>query len=266
MHRQRILSAVILIPLALLLIQFGGLLALTLVVDLVVAIGLWEFCRMLVPGADWRVAAPAIAGGWLAVGLVARPSQGVGLPIGVIVLGLIAASLLRERGALLDALRLAGLLLLGVAYVAGLGGFLVALRELPNGRGLLFYLLAVIWVGDSAAFYGGRALGRRRLAPTISPGKTMEGSLAGLLGGAAASLMVRSWFVPGMGTATAVVAGGALSMAGQLGDLWESHLKRRAGVKDSGGLIPGHGGVLDRMDSLMAAGPLLYGLARGGWL
>lgn len=265
MHRQRILSAFILIPPALLLIQFGGLLPLTLVVDLIVAIGLWEFCRMLVPGADWRVAAPAIAAGWLAVALVAQPSQ-VALPVAVIVVGVGAASLLRERGALPDALRLAGLLLLGIAYVAGLGGFLVALRQLPNGRGLLFYLLAVVWVGDSAAFYGGRALGRRRLAPTISPGKTMEGSLAGLLGGAVVSLIVRSWFVPGMGTATALVAGGVLSLAGQLGDLWESHLKRRAGVKDSGALIPGHGGVLDRMDSLMLAGPVLYGLARGGWL
>jgi phosphatidate cytidylyltransferase len=126
-------------------------------------------------------------------------------------------------------------------------------------RGLAWVLAVVLatWVGDSSAYLAGRLLGRHKLAPSISPNKTVEGALAGLLGATVTSAL---WFaVSGLGplwigAAVGVVAG----LSGQLGDLAESMLKRQAGVKDSGSVIPGHGGILDRIDALLFAFPTVY--------
>jgi phosphatidate cytidylyltransferase len=123
-------------------------------------------------------------------------------------------------------------------------------------RGLAWTLTVVLatWVGDSVAYLIGRAIGRRRLAPVLSPGKTIEGALAGLLGAMIVSALtfsalgLGSWWL-------GLVAGVGIGLAGQLGDLSESFLKRQAGVKDSGTAIPGHGGILDRIDALLFAFP-----------
>jgi phosphatidate cytidylyltransferase len=131
-------------------------------------------------------------------------------------------------------------------------GFLVWLSS-----DVVLTLLAVVWVGDSAAYFGGRALGRHKLAPEISPNKTVEGSVAGLMGSVAAGIAMGTWL---LGLSAAFMAGISLvaGIAGQIGDLAESALKRSAGVKDSSTLLPGHGGMLDRLDSLMFAAPVFY--------
>jgi phosphatidate cytidylyltransferase len=130
-----------------------------------------------------------------------------------------------------------------------------------NSRGLAWTLLVVlsIWIGDSASYLVGRAIGRTPLAPALSPRKTVEGSIAGLVGAAAAAGLADWAFGLELGAALAVVIGLALGTAGQCGDLAESLLKRQVGVKDSGRLIPGHGGMLDRVDALLFAFPL-------GWI
>jgi phosphatidate cytidylyltransferase len=151
--------------------------------------------------------------------------------------------------------------LLSSSFVGLLIGYQVALR-LAGGeiRGdfLIYYLYIVIWIGDAGALYTGRSLGRHKLAPALSPNKTVEGAVGSLVASVLGSLGVRAWFIPELGIFDAVALGILLNILGQLGDLAESGLKRSAGVKDSASFIPGHGGVLDRGDSLLFTGPVLY--------
>src|SRR5262249_39667736 len=140
------------------------------------------------------------------------------------------------------------------------GGTIAALRVLPPvtlGPWRLVMLLATVMFSDTLAFFCGHALGRHRLAPTISPGKTVEGAAGGLLGGMLGALLVVPW-LPGLPAAHALALGLVAAALGIAGDLFESLLKRWAGVKDSGRLFPGHGGMLDRLDSLLFAAPVFY--------
>ena len=151
--------------------------------------------------------------------------------------------------------------LLGVVYIGwAFGHHLILLRDLSGaGRGLVFFLLVTIWLGDTAAYIFGRWFGTHKLSPRISPGKTIEGTIAGLVFGALGGLGVWSFFLKDIVSLPhALVLGILLGIVGQLGDLSESVIKRSADVKDSGHLIPGHGGLLDRCDSLIFSAPVLY--------
>jgi phosphatidate cytidylyltransferase len=150
----------------------------------------------------------------------------------------------------------------GVLYIGWLLSYLVSLRGLEDGRNWIFLALFTTFASDTAAFFTGRALGRRPLAPGISPGKTWEGAIGGVLGAILVSLffilptplslsLYLNWW-------QAILLGLLVSVFGQIGDLTESLLKRNVGVKDSGTLIPGHGGVLDRVDSIVFAGVVVY--------
>ncbi len=134
----------------------------------------------------------------------------------------------------------------------------------PRGAGLLLFAIASVYVGDIAAYYGGRALGRRRLAPAVSPKKTWEGAVCGVAGAAAAAWASAHLALVGHGALVALALGAVAGMAGIAGDLSESVLKRAAGMKDSSTLLPGHGGVLDRLDSLLFAAPVVFWIDR--WL
>lgn len=154
----------------------------------------------------------------------------------------------------------AGLTLVGVVYLGGLGGCIAALRVMPTverGPWRIVLLLAIVMAADTAAYFVGRALGRRKLAPAISPGKTVEGAMGGVAGG-----VLGAWAVSAAGLglpgAHVVVLGVLVTLFAIVGDLLESLLKRWAGVKDSGRLFPGHGGMLDRLDSLLFGAAVLY--------
>lgn len=170
----------------------------------------------------------------------------------------------------------------GVAYVGVPLAFVPLLREiaqvgetagsLPVSHAVGFLLLPLLatWAGDSAAYFVGRAWGRHKLAPTASPGKTVEGGVAGLVGSSLAAVLVSILAlsrVPGLeiGPVAAAVMGVLLGAAAQVGDLAESVLKREAGVKDSGHLLPGHGGMLDRIDALLVAFPVAWLLLTVAW-
>jgi len=144
----------------------------------------------------------------------------------------------------------------GILYMGWLLSYFVALRGLDDGRNWVFLALAANFASDTAAFFAGRALGRHKLAPGISPGKTWEGAIAGVLGAIIASLLF-TLLIP-MSYGQAIILGLLVSVFGQLGDLVESLFKRNMGVKDSGRLLPGHGGALDRIDSVVFAGVVVY--------
>jgi phosphatidate cytidylyltransferase len=146
----------------------------------------------------------------------------------------------------------------GPLYV-GLGlGHLLLIRALPDGEFLVFGLLLVTWAADAGAYYLGTSVGRHKLAPTISPNKTVEGLVGGFLAATLAAFLARLWFLPHLTALDCLALASLLTAAGLLGDLVESAMKRGAGVKDSGKLIPGHGGMLDRLDSLLFTAPTFY--------
>lgn len=156
----------------------------------------------------------------------------------------------------------AGLMFLGVVYAGILPTFLQHLRALQNGLGWVFLVFALVWLSDTAAFFTGRAIGRHKLYVRVSPGKTWEGAVGGILASVGGAFLARALFLPGLTPVHCVliaVPGGTL---GQMGDLCESLLKRAYGVKDSGSSIPGHGGMLDRIDAVIFAAPYVYLMAR----
>ena len=161
----------------------------------------------------------------------------------------------------------AGATILGVVYLVFFGGFLVAIRvgfESPSGLStdLLGYFFLVVFASDIGAYLAGRALGKHKLAPAISPGKTIEGLIGGLLSAAAAGAIATWWFFPELPYQASIPLAVVLAAVGVLGDLTESAMKRGAGAKDAATILPGHGGFLDRLDSLLFGAPILYYFAR----
>jgi phosphatidate cytidylyltransferase len=136
-------------------------------------------------------------------------------------------------------------------------GAMLAIRE-SRGPDALFLLMLTVFSSDTAQYYTGRAFGRRRLAPVISPKKTVEGAIGGFVCGGIVLAVVGAWWLPGVPLFLRVVLGITVVALGIAGDLFESMLKRSAGVKDSSALIPGHGGVLDRIDALLFAAPIYF--------
>ncbi|MGD9904546.1 MAG: phosphatidate cytidylyltransferase [Vicinamibacterales bacterium] len=140
-------------------------------------------------------------------------------------------------------------------------GALAGIHQVAGREGVLT-VIATVAASDTCQYYSGRAFGRRALAPTISPKKTVEGAIGGLVLAPLALLLIARWWLPGLSPLAVWAAGLGIVVAGIAGDLFESALKRAAGAKDSGTLIPGHGGVLDRIDALLFAAPLFYLLVR----
>jgi phosphatidate cytidylyltransferase len=186
--------------------------------------------------------------------------------IGVLSWGLLARSPLDRP------LSSVAVTVLAVAYTGGLPAFLLTIRHSGferrswAGAWLVFYPLVVTWVVDTAAMFGGRAMGGPKLAPTVSPGKTRSGSLAGVAGGLAVAPLFSAAIFPRVGIEIPLwqllTIAAVLGVIGQIGDLAESLFKREAGVKDSSHLIPGHGGVLDRLDSLYFVVPVAAAMYR----
>ena len=160
-----------------------------------------------------------------------------------------------------------GVTLLGVLYVAFLGGFLVAMRVgFESSPGLSTHLLGffflVIFGSDAGAYFAGRAWGKHKLAPSISPGKTVEGLIGGLIAAAAFATVSTATFFPELPYQFSIPLACVLAAVGVLGDLCESAMKRGSGAKDAASILPGHGGFLDRLDSLLFGAPILYYFSR----
>lgn len=225
-------------------------------------LGTMEFIR-LAQGAGARPSWVAVAG---AVALPALAAAGrwhaaaaaaVALVIVVVLAGLASLSSARRPQALANA----AADVLGTLYVGGLLSYIIVLRA-EAGFAAALTVFAVIWANDTMAYLVGIPWGRRRLAPAVSPSKSVEGFVAGLV--AAAAVAVAAGWMQGWPAPVAGIIGLVVALAAVGGDLWESAMKRSAGVKDSGNLLPGHGGVLDRFDAVLFGVPVGYYLIR--WL
>jgi phosphatidate cytidylyltransferase len=206
--------------------------------------------HMLCGGRDWTPARLALAASAVIVlALAAFDRYVLGLVVIALAVPVVYLLVRRETG-----LRW-GWTASGVPYI-GLTALAVSwLRAVPDvGILNLLWLFAVVWATDTAAYVAGRTIGGPKLAPAISPNKTWSGAIGGLIGAGVVGAVLGEW--AGAGPATPAVAGMALSVVAQAGDLAESAVKRRFGVKDSGSIIPGHGGLFDRVDALLAAAPV----------
>ncbi len=156
-----------------------------------------------------------------------------------------------------------GPLAIGFFYVSGFLSFQWLLRMQALGMEYVFLLYTSVWLADGGAFYIGTYMGRNKLYPSVSPNKTVEGAFGSVIGGALGALIIKMIFnIPGMSVVGALVIGVVMGVASLLGDLIESMFKRDAGVKDSSVFIPGHGGMLDKLDGILVAGPVLYLIVR----
>ncbi|MFH0810701.1 MAG: phosphatidate cytidylyltransferase [Pseudomonadota bacterium] len=254
----RWLTAAVLAPLLVVLILLGPRWLFVLLLVVTVAVALREYFRMISPEAGAR------GWFWTAVGSALPLCFALGGPrevlaavaLGTVVFCVVFVLKGDVRPSILDIL---GRELTGPAYVALLLSYFVWLRDLGSGRQWVLFVMTVAFAQDTGAYYAGRTIGGRRLCPTLSPGKTV----AGAVGGLAAAVVVayaagRFFLTPRLDLGSILALGLLIGGGGQMGDLFESLVKRASGVKDSGRLLPGHGGLLDRIDSLIFSAPLVY--------
>jgi phosphatidate cytidylyltransferase len=270
----RVATAVVLIPLFVWVVIGAPPWLFQLLVVAASALGAWELTRLLDRAGRAVYARLAIAlsalvtasfttvihgmGSYAATtpGWVPAPAGTLTLAVGVV----LTTSLWSERPATESVANT----LLAVVYVGWLLGYAIPLHHLVNGGALVLFLVGVTWAGESAAYMIGSAVGRHPLAPTISPRKTIEGAVAQVVLSIAAAGALGAVLLPGCAIGRSLVAGVVLGVVGQIGDLTESVIKRNAGAKDTGRIIPGHGGLLDRIDSLLFNVPAYYFLSTSG--
>jgi phosphatidate cytidylyltransferase len=265
---KRVLTALVLAPLVLALVFLGPKWLVTLAVAGVAMLAAWEFLALTEHrGARPPRLAVLIAIACLFFGNYQWPEE-TGTLFGILSIALLVFCTFRSpvERALADATSsVFALFYLGLTLLT-----LPMLREAANGPSLLAFLFLTVWAGDTIAMYVGRSLGRHKLAPALSPNKTWEGSIGSVAGAVtvAGLLLLAANYLAQWGTVKLSFADGAwwfwlllaavVNVAAQVGDLAESALKRSAGVKDSGTLLPGHGGILDRIDALLLAAPVLW--------
>lgn len=256
---KRVASTVVLLPVFLIIVVKAPGWIFSALVVIASAAALWELTRML-----QRAGRPVyhrlgvVAGTAVTAAFAAgRMTDPFGLPAFVVVLtlGAILAAPIWRGTATSEATFTT---LLAVMYIGWLLGYGILLHDSPRGDDLMLFLVGITWVGETAAYLVGSTIGRHKLAPVVSPRKTVEGAAAQVLASVLMAMVLRAWLLPSCGVMVAVAAGTLLGITGQVGDLAESVIKRSAGTKESGGLIPGHGGVLDRIDSLLFNLPAFY--------
>ena len=263
MLAQRLITAALGIPLIAGVILLGGPVY-DITVAIILAVAAFEFCAIVsTPDGRsrpfwqptvWQLV--AVAGIVLVVARAGRVDDGVGVACGIIALWLVS-TMIRNRPLSYQRFAWVGALV-AIAYIGVLGAHFVPLRDLDGDGKWVFLAILGTWATDTFAYGVGRLIGRRKIAPRISPGKTLEGTAAGLAGGLVSVIVIAEVLDLPMSIGEAALLGAMLPAAAVVGDLVESHIKRGAGVKDTSELVPGHGGFLDRLDSLLFTVPLVY--------
>ncbi len=281
---KRVATAAVLIPVIVVIVLFGSTSVVAVATAAITLLALWEYfalgeaighrayrlwtltCSLLVILLQWRILRPfavqSLASGNIPT-IANTPafdrSNAIYSPLALFfffVLGVSSLTLWARRS-LVEALPAAGISSSGLLLVAFPLSFAVRLHGFPsNGPALLLFALVITWAADTTAYFVGRAIGKHPLAPHISPKKTWEGSIGGMIGSLLVAYAFSFWIhLPLVHLFAMAILG---NIAGQMGDLSESAYKRSAGVKDSGGLLPGHGGVLDRIDALVLCIPVIW--------
>jgi phosphatidate cytidylyltransferase len=256
----RVLSALVLLPIVVGAVWFLPPIA-TLALALVAA--LFAFVEYAAIASALALDVPRAVSGAAVLGACVAVGSGWALIDVILMTALIAIGAMAVGTAKIgpETLRNAAAAIFPIAYIGLPLGALAAVRA-TAGREAVLLIMAAIVISDSAQYYTGRALGRQPLAPAISPKKTREGAIGGVVFGTAAFVIGARFVFPDSPTLMTVLVGASIAALGIVGDLFESLLKRSAGVKDSGTLIPGHGGVLDRIDSWLFAAPVYYVFVR----
>jgi phosphatidate cytidylyltransferase len=258
----RVLTAIVFIPILMGAIWVGSPLWFVGLSGVAILLGLHEYCSMG-RGGGMLTGTLAVLGLLIAFYTGEHrwiPAILAGVTIVELLLSLARQRHLEDHS---DALPTLAIRLTGVLYLGLLGGYLIGVRMLESDipalpAKLLTLFFVVIFAGDTGAYYSGRTLGRHKLAPRISPGKTWEGVAGGLAGNVLAALLAHATFFPELSVGHAIPLALLMGLLGITGDLCESMIKRGAKAKDAGKLIPGHGGLLDRLDSMLFNAPILY--------
>ena len=255
---KRVVSTVVLLPLFLLIVVKAPGWIFSALVVATSAAALWELTRML-----QRAERPiyrrlaVVAGTALTAAFAVRMAEPFALPAftAALAVGAILAAPVWRGTVTSEA---TATTLLAVMYIGWLLGYGILLHAASRGDELLLFLVGITWVGETTAYLVGSTIGRHKLAPVVSPRKTVEGAVAQVIASVLTAVALRTWLLPTCSLTVAVAGGMLLGITGQVGDLAESAIKRSVGTKESGGLIPGHGGVLDRIDSLLFNLPAFY--------
>ena len=263
MHLKRWITGLLLLPVLVYILYRGGVLFAVLIAAAGL-VALLEYYRIVYHA--WQKTLPGaipVLGLLMVPALTGLAHAGrLDLIPGLLAGNLVAAGVLslREFGRDARVLEIVQKQVQGVIYIPLLLVLLIPIRQAPQGFVLIFSLVLVVFAGDTLALYTGTFLGRHKLCPTISPKKTVEGALGGLGGNLLAGLIMKLAALPDVSWGRVAFFCLAVGAAGQVGDLFESQMKRASGIKDSGSILPGHGGMLDRIDALLFAGPVAYGL------
>lgn len=255
---KRVLTAALLLPVVIFFVLKAPPLYFFSLLSLIILLGLTELFTML--SRQQQVCYPLpglILGELLALAFFLEKREWIQLVLTATPITLLVSQLFSRRD-FWESTQGISNTLFAILYVSWSLSHFLPLRELEDGRGYVFFVLWVIWFGDTAAYYVGRSWGRHPLAGRISPKKTVEGAVGGLGGGLLGAWIAHTWFLGSWSAIHCLLVGLALNALGQLGDLGESLIKRGLEAKDSGSLLPGHGGMLDRVDSLLFAAPAMY--------
>jgi len=261
---KRTLVVIVLLPIGLVFIWLGGW-AYTALIALILSLAAWEYVQLFRAGGLQPSPILVILGTLgLVLGRAVSGFDSAGWMVSLLVIAAMSFHLFAYERGRDQAGTDFGITLGGALYFGWIGAYLVALRQLPDGMWWILLVLPTVWFADSGAYFIGRSFGKHKLSPRLSPKKTWEGYLGGVffgvLGGALLAYVLSFWAAPGSGITpiNGAIMGLVLSIITPLGDLGESMIKRQVGKKDSGNLLPGHGGVFDRIDSWLWAGVLGY--------
>ncbi len=272
MLRQRLIVALILLPLGMGAIFLGGWFF-TALIAIFLGMAAWEYTQLFRAG-GWQPASVLVVGGVLLL-LLGRALDGFdSAPWMLSLLTLLSMTwhlVAYERGRDQSGTDLA-VTLGGILYIGWIGGYFISLRSLPDGQWWVLIALPAVWFADTGAYFIGRAWGRHKLSPRLSPKKTWEGYLGGIVSGIALTALFAAVWRMGAGPEAGItplrgaLMGLVMGIFPTLGDLGESMIKRQVGMKDSSNLLPGHGGFFDRIDSWLWAAVLGYYLITWLWI
>ena len=261
MHLKRWITGLIALPFLIFLVYKGRVLF-AILISVAGLVALWEYYRIVFNNEARPVSRIILFWGYgISCALIwSSFLVGPDLTLSIIGLNLLVIALIslfqfKTDHTVLDVIIRQ---LQGLIYIPVLLSFLILIREGSSGMIWIFLLLAVIFAGDTSAYYVGSYLGRHKLSPAISPGKTIEGAIGGLAANLVVGAIGKAFFLPDLPWSLSILFFLAVGIAGQLGDLFESEMKRSSNIKDSSNILPGHGGILDRIDALLFASPVAY--------